>query len=160
MREPSSPALRVSIDHLIEGALQYSSYVQVVSTEPRIRRTTVVEEQAAFDWRVFLETTYNDINEPVGNVLTTGTNEDRYKDRTWSANGGVRRDNRLGGNVELSQRLGSAGEQLPLPAAESTGDIAAGVAVHAAAAQWSRLCLQREPDRAGSDSSPTFRPTT
>ena len=61
VREPTSPALRVSIDHLIEGALQYSSYVQVVSTEPWIRRTTVVEEQAAFDWRLFLETTYKDL---------------------------------------------------------------------------------------------------
>ncbi len=55
----------------------------------------------------FLETTYNDVNEPVGNVLTTGTNEDRFKDRTWSANGGLRRNNHLGGKVELSQQLGT-----------------------------------------------------
>ncbi|MHB8956927.1 MAG: TolC family protein [Pirellulaceae bacterium] len=107
VRQPSTPALYVSIDRLIEGALQYSSYVQVVSQQPRIFRTSIIEEQAAFDWRAFLETTYNDVNEPVGNVLTTGTNEDRFKDRTWFADGGVRRNNRLGGNVELSQRLGT-----------------------------------------------------
>ena len=125
VREPTSPALRVSIDHLIEGALQYSSYVQVVSTEPRIRRTTVVEEQAAFDWRLFLETTYNDLNEPVGNVLTTGTNEDRYKDRTWSANGGIRRDNRLGGHVELFQRLGTeqSNSRFLLPNPQATSQL-------------------------------------
>ena len=91
VREPIAPALPVSIDQLIEGALQYSSYVRVVSSEPMIRRTVIVEEQAAFDWRGFLESTYNDSNNPVGNILTTGTNEDRFKDRTWSSQGGVRR---------------------------------------------------------------------
>jgi len=106
VRAPSGPALQVAIMHLVEGALRYSSYVQVVSTEPRILSTSVVEEQAAFDWRGFLETTYNDVNEPVGNILTTGTLDERYKDRTWSSLGGLRQDNRLGGNVELSQQLG------------------------------------------------------
>jgi outer membrane protein TolC len=95
------------LDNLIHGALQFSSYVQVVSAEPQIRRTTVVEEDAAFDWRAFLNTTYDDISDPVGNVLTTGNNDTRFKDRLWSADGGVRRDNRLGGNVELFQRLGT-----------------------------------------------------
>ncbi|MHB8973953.1 MAG: TolC family protein [Pirellulaceae bacterium] len=109
VRAPSTPALRVAIGQLVEGALQYSSYIQMVSTEPRILNTAVVEEQAVFDWRGFLETTYNDTNEPVGNILTTGNLDERYLDRTWSSNGGVRRDNRLGGNVELSQQLG--GEQ-------------------------------------------------
>ncbi len=105
--EPTSPAMRVSLDHLVQGALRYSSYVQVVSTEPQILRTAVVEEDAEFDWHAFLETTYHDTSDPVGNVLTTGTNEDRFKDRIWTADGGVRRENRLGGHVELFQRLGT-----------------------------------------------------
>lgn len=121
VREPRLPALQLTIGNLIEGALQYSSYVQVVATEPHIRRAAVVEEDAVFDWRGFLETTYNDVSEPVGNILTTGTNEDRFKDRTWTANAGVRRDNRLGGNLELSQQLGRQGNNsrflLPNPQA-------------------------------------------
>ncbi len=121
VREPTSRTLHVSIEQLIQGALRYSSYVQVVATEPHIRRTAVVEERAAFDWRGFLETTYNDVNEPVGNILTTGTNENRFKDRTWSANVGVRRDNYLGGNIELSQQIGRQGNNsrylLPNPQA-------------------------------------------
>ena len=107
MRNPAAAALRMSVDQLVEAALRDSSYVHVVSAEPRIRQTAIVEEQAAFDWGAFLETTYNDLNEPVGNVLTTGTLEDRYKDRTWSSSGGVRRQNLLGGKTELSQRVGS-----------------------------------------------------
>ena len=107
VREPQAPALYVSIDQLINGALHFSSYVQVVAAEPQIRRTAVVEEQAAFDWRGFLDTTYNDVNVPVGNVLTTGTLEDRYKDQTWKGNFGVRQDNILGGKLELSQQMGT-----------------------------------------------------
>jgi outer membrane protein TolC len=107
VRGPPTSGVHLSIDHLIAGALHYSSYIQVVASEPRIRRTSVVEEQAAFDWRGFLESTYNDVNEPVGNTLTTGTGDDRFKDRTWSNNAGVRRDNTLGGQFELSQRFGA-----------------------------------------------------
>lgn len=121
VREPTLPTLQLSIGHLIEGALQYSSYVQVIAAEPHIRSTAVVEEEAAFDWRGFLETMYSDVSEPVGNTLTTGTNEDRYKDRTWTATAGVRRDNRLGGNFELSQQMGRQGNNsrflLPNPQA-------------------------------------------
>ena len=54
-----------------------------------------------------METAYTDLNEPVGNILTTGTLEDRYKDQTWTGNGGFRRQNHLGGDVELFQQLGT-----------------------------------------------------
>lgn len=107
VREPSAPALHVSLDQLIEGSLHHSSFVKMVSTEPWIRRSSIAEECAAFDWRGFLETTYTDTNEPVGNELTTGTTDDRYKDRNWSTVGGVRQDNRLGGNLEFYQQFGN-----------------------------------------------------
>ena len=109
VRHSSAAALTLSVDHLVASALQYSSYVYVVSLEPRIRQTSVVEEQAAFDWRTFLETTYDDTNEPNGNELATGTLDDRYKDRTWISRGGLRQHNVYGGNVEMHQRIG--GEQ-------------------------------------------------
>ncbi len=109
VRNPAAAAVPLTVDQLVASALQYSSYVYVVALEPRIRQTSVVEEQAAFDWRAFLETTYDDTNEPNGNELATGTLDDRYKDRTWITRGGLRQRNLLGGNVEMHQRVG--GEQ-------------------------------------------------
>ncbi len=109
VRNPVAAAVPLTVDHLVASALQYSSYIYVVSLEPRIRQTSVVEEQSAFDWRAFLETTYDDTNEPNGNELATGTLDDRYEDRTWITRGGLRRRNLLGGNVEMHQRVG--GEQ-------------------------------------------------
>ena len=137
MRNPAATALRMSVDQLVEAALQYSSYVHVVSVEPRIRQTAIVEEQAAFDWRAFLETTYTDLNEPVGNILTTGTLEDRYKDQTWSTTGdsAVRT---FSAAMWTCLSAWQRGKQLPLSAAESAGDDPAGTALHTAAAQRCR----------------------
>lgn len=100
-------SLPLRIDEVIDQALRHSSYVYVLGADPKIRRTVLVEEQAAFDWRAFLETTYKDTNDPIGNVLTTGNSDDRFRDQTWSMDGGVRRQNPLGGEMKLTQRLGS-----------------------------------------------------
>ncbi len=99
-------ALRVDVDWLVQSALENSPYVQTVSTEPRIRRTYLVEEQAQFDWRSFLRSSFVNTNEPVGNTLTTGNNDTRYRDHTWTADGGFRRRGLGGGEVEVSQKLG------------------------------------------------------
>ena len=98
--------LTIGIDQMIEGALRHSSFIQIISTEPKIRQTGIVEEEAAFDWRAFLETKYTDLNEPIGNTLTTGNNADRFIDRNWSMDTGYKRRNLLGGEAEFSQRFG------------------------------------------------------
>jgi outer membrane protein TolC len=125
VREPTAPALRVSVDQLVGNALQYSSYVHLVATEPRIRRTSILEEEAAFDWHAFLDATWDDVNEPVGNFLTTGNDNDRFIDRNWSVNSGVRRDSRFGGNMEVFQRVGSQqnNSQFLLPNPQATSQL-------------------------------------
>jgi outer membrane protein TolC len=102
-----SSSLAVGVDDLLQAALAHSSNIRAISIEPNIRDSYLFEEGAAFDWRTFLETGYNDKNDPVGNLLTTGNNENRLKDRTWNANGGIRRTNEQGGELELAQRLGT-----------------------------------------------------
>lgn len=99
-------ALPVSIAALSEGALRHSSYIQVITAVPQIQQTELVQQLANFDWRSYLETTYNDLNEPVGNTLTTGTNDTRFLDRTWSLDGGLRRRMPTGGEAKLYQRFG------------------------------------------------------
>lgn len=98
--------LPIQLAAVCEGALRHSSFVQVVTAEPVIQQTALVQEQARFDWRAFLETTYLDLNEPVGNALTTGNNATRYKNQDWSFQAGMRRKNLLGGELEMSQQLG------------------------------------------------------
>jgi outer membrane protein TolC len=109
VREPISTtgeALYVDIAALTAGALRFSSYVRTVSTNPAIRESELVVERAAFDWKAFLEATYDDVNDPVGSLLTTGTDATRYKNRSWGIDGGLRRRNEQGGEVEIFQRLG------------------------------------------------------
>ncbi len=103
----SPESFSVGLDALVNSALEHSSHLQAVTVEPQIRRTVLVEEQAQFDWRSFLNTTWDDLNDPVGNTLTTGNNSERYTVQRWSADGGLRRRSDSGGELELAQRLGT-----------------------------------------------------
>ncbi|MEZ6152724.1 MAG: TolC family protein [Pirellulaceae bacterium] len=100
-------SMAVGVDELLQAALVHSPNIRAISIEPSIRDSFLFEEGAAFDWRTFLETGYSDKNDPVGNQLTTGNNEKRLKDRNWNANGGFRKTNEQGGEVELAQRFGA-----------------------------------------------------
>ena len=93
----AAETLPVGFDALVQSALAHSPHVDAVTAEPQIRRTLLVEEQAQFDWRSFLNTTWDDLNDPVGNTLTTGNNSDRYTVQQWSADGGLRRRSDSGG---------------------------------------------------------------
>ncbi len=100
-------SLAVGVDELLQAALANSASIRAISIEPNIRDSFLFEEGAAFDWRTFLESGYSDKNDPVGNQLTTGNNENRLKDRNWNSNAGVRKTNEQGGELELAQRLGT-----------------------------------------------------
>ena len=100
----ASPLL-VSLDSLIQRALTNSPHIQVAATEPHIQQAGLLEESARFDWLSFLESTYDDQNDPVGNTLTTGNNDSRFQQQQWHAEGGLRRRTRTGGEVEFSQRI-------------------------------------------------------
>ena len=97
----------VSLDGLIQRALTNSPHIQLAATGPHIQQAVLLEESARFDWRSFLEATYDDQNEPVGNSLTLGNNGSRLQQQEWSSEGGIRRQTRTGGEFELSQRLGT-----------------------------------------------------
>ena len=99
--------LPVRVDELIRQTLISSPHVQVAATEPHIQNTVLVEEQAKFDWRAFLNTQYDDLNDPVGNELTTGNNDDRFVQREFYAQGGLRRKNLAGGEIDITQRIGT-----------------------------------------------------
>ncbi len=98
------PVIQATLDELLYRALQHSAQVKVFGDLPLIRETAVDEAQAAFDWKLFLDTRWDDISDPVGNILTTGGSP-RYRDHLWSSSAGVSRRNTKGGTFETSQRI-------------------------------------------------------
>ena len=98
--------VQVSVDSLIHKALKYSPFIQVAATAPHILNTSVFEEAASFDWNSFVESQYVSQDDPIGNTLTTGTDDDRFRQQEWFARGGLSKRNRYGGDVEIVQRLG------------------------------------------------------
>lgn len=102
-----SDPIFINIAELNYSALQNSSYVKAIASTPQILQSELVKEQAAFDWRMYLNSSFDDKNEPIGSLLTTGNADDRFRDETWSMEGGFRRRNRRGGDVEVFQRFGT-----------------------------------------------------
>ncbi len=95
----------VDLETLIVRTLQNSSQVKVFSDLPFIRQTAIVEAQSAFDWNAFVNTRWDDLSDPVGNVLTTGGSP-RFRNNQWSYAGGLRRRNTNGGYFEIAQEFG------------------------------------------------------
>ena len=70
-----------------------------------IRQTSIVEAQAAFDPAAFLDSRWDDQNDPVGNTLTTG-GAPRYLNNQYSGAAGMRQQTQTGGKVEVAERVG------------------------------------------------------
>ncbi len=100
-------SVTLSIEEILVRAIHHSSQVRVFSDLPLIRETSITEADAAFDWTAFLDTRWQDLNDPVGSSLTIGTpGVNRYKDEHFTSQGGVRKRTRSGGTVQLSEQLG------------------------------------------------------
>ena len=95
----------IDLDTLIISALQNSPKIKVFSSQPVVAETQTIQERAQFDPRAFMETKWSALNNPVGNRLTTG-GPPFLKDNIWNLETGVRRQNQIGGKVDLSQQLG------------------------------------------------------
>ena len=95
----------VNVNALVISALDQSPQVLALRLGPEVIRHAVCEERAAFDWNTFIEATYDDISDPVGNTLTTG-GDPRLEDRVLASTSGLRKRFDQGGDLEVSQRLG------------------------------------------------------
>lgn len=98
--------LPVVLEGLIQAAIVHSPYVQALTSEPRIQEALIIEEAAKFDWTAFVESNFEDTNEPIGSTLTTGNGDRRFKDHQWNMDSGLRKRNGNGSEVELNQVLG------------------------------------------------------
>ncbi|WP_197454603.1 TolC family protein [Stieleria varia] len=98
--------MQISLDQLIQMALENSAQIRVYEKTPQIRHTAVAEAYSAFDWTQFLDSKWQDISDPVGSTLTVGGNGTRFLDNNIQSNIGVRRRNEHGGELEVNQRFG------------------------------------------------------
>jgi outer membrane protein TolC len=98
--------LSLELDALLIEALQFSPQVQAIRETDFIRSTAIVEAEAEFDVRAFMESKFVRTSDPVGDDLTAGPNKTRFRDSTWYYYAGARRRTNSGATMELSQRLG------------------------------------------------------
>lgn len=103
---PNTESLPLSVEELMVRTLRCSSQVRVFSDLPLIRETSITEADAAFDWTAFLDSKWQDLNDPVGNTLTVGNNSSRYVNEQATVQGGLRKKTRQGGTFQLSQQFG------------------------------------------------------
>jgi outer membrane protein TolC len=100
-----APTLQLGLEPVILGTLRYSPQIWVMREVSPIREESVVEAEADFDPKVFVESKFLDTSDPVGSDLTTG-GPSRYIDQNWNYNNGIRKKSTIGTQVELSQRIG------------------------------------------------------
>ena len=105
--EEGSNVVSLNLEQAVQLALAHSIQISIEQEVPLIRETSVAEADAAFDWTSYLESKWNDINEPIGSSLTVGNNGERYfNDHRFDSTAGLRRRTRSGAQVDLSQRIG------------------------------------------------------
>jgi outer membrane protein len=103
-RDGYEPTL-IELDTLLRAALEFSPRVQAIRETEIIRNTAIVEAEAEFDIKAFMESKFARSSDPVGNDLTTGGTS-RYRDSDWFYSGGARKRTPTGATFELSQQLG------------------------------------------------------
>ena len=101
----SDSAQPLSIEDLYIRALHYSAQIKVFSDLPIIRETAIREAKGAFDTHAYLNSKYNDTNDPVGSTLTTGS-ANRFLQHEWDNEAGLRKKIITGAEITLSQSAG------------------------------------------------------
>lgn len=99
------PSRSIHLGELITSALLYSQYVRAVSLQPDIVETDILTRQAEFDPATFLDSTWQDFNDPVGNTLTTG-GATRFNNHNFQNRGGMRKKMTSGATLEAAQEIG------------------------------------------------------
>jgi len=103
---PDKVTIPVDVDSLVTGALQFAPQILGIRTQPDINNSILCAENAAFDWTAYVDSKWSDLNDPVGNTLTTGNNSNRFIDQIATNRVGLKRRNEYGGQFDISQQMG------------------------------------------------------
>lgn len=105
LNQNTANEIKISVDQIVLSMLQNSPEIRAISQEPVIASTFIDQESAKFDPVSFLESRWDDTNEPVGNILTTNSSP-FLKEHIVDARAGFRKKNRIGTELDLSQSIG------------------------------------------------------
>ncbi len=97
--------VKFDLETIVVDTLQNSPLIKSVSYRTAVASERIIVQDAAFDPNMLLSVTGGQVNDPVGNILTTG-GASRLKEPSLDVEGGFERLTRRGGNVSLSQQLG------------------------------------------------------
>ncbi len=101
----SRETVPISSNSLAIETLKHSPQVSVLAARPQAAKTAIVEQTALFDWSAFVESRWRDSTEPIGSSLTTG-GPNIYRDHQFTNEAGLRKTNRLGGQLSVGQQFG------------------------------------------------------
>lgn len=104
LRKDAVP-LGLDVERLWKQTLQHSEQILAIRESPLIEAENIVQAQAEFDPVSFMQTKFKDVNDPVGNRLTTG-GPPRFRDRDWDFAAGARKKTTSGGQVDITQNIG------------------------------------------------------
>ncbi|WP_162275942.1 TolC family protein [Roseimaritima ulvae] len=102
---PQGRWVQFDLGTVVADALLQSPRILGVEQEVKIAVEGIVSQDAAFDSRLLLESTYGRTSDPVGNSLVTG-GPSRLREKDWSSEVGFQRTTRQGGRWEVTQQLG------------------------------------------------------
>ncbi len=100
------PPIQADVHTLLYLAVHHSNQIKIAKRDPLIRETAIQEADSNFDWVRYLNTAWNDTSEPISNTLTAGGTATRFVDNVFQGTGGIRRNTRSGGQLDISQRFG------------------------------------------------------
>ena len=103
---PNAQQSSVDVNTLIREALANSSLVRVISDDPVIAETAIMQAMAEFDTTAFVESKFIHTSVPTSSTLDAGTGVSRLRERHWQTSAGLRRKNSLGGEFEIAQQFG------------------------------------------------------
>ena len=120
---PQSPTL--SFTEALQRATGQSPEIGLLQADVDQRRAELLGEQAAFDWSVFADSTFDRNNVPVGSSLDGANN--RLRDRRWDLQTGFRNRNSSGGEFSIYQDFGfrRSNSRFLTPPTQGTGRITA-----------------------------------
>ncbi|BBM85282.1 TolC family protein [Candidatus Uabimicrobium amorphum] len=104
MHSEESKKAPVTLKDLYVKTLNHSNQVKVFSDIPIIRSTGIQEAEGEFDPVIYAEGGYNRVNEPVGNVLKTGDDND-FKENELYFEAGIKKKFSPGTEVQVSEKL-------------------------------------------------------
>jgi outer membrane protein len=102
---PSASPLQMELESVVLGTLACSPQVNVMREIAPLREDTIVEKQADFDAKAFVESKFLDTSDPAGTLLVSGSTE-RLIDQNWYYSNGIRKRTLSGAQIELAQKIG------------------------------------------------------